>query len=154
MARLEKREILDVPPFWTKQERGQHLWCLLQDRGVDPSRFYTVEYFPYRHCWLLTQEKRVPEKKRSDQGPPSGQASESFYVRALAELRRTARSAFGAVAARSLHFARFGCKYELPAKPQEITPADLAQQLGGLGGNRPGVRFDNEGGWRAETVPD
>src|SRR5207244_4823842 len=57
------------------------------------------------------------------------------------ELRRTALSAFAVAAARSVHFARFGCPYQLPPKPQETTPADLTRLLGGPAEDEARIRF-------------
>jgi hypothetical protein len=154
MIRIEKRELSEVPSFWSKRERGHHLWRLLQDKGIDPSRLYTIDYFPHRQCWLLTQGHDPGLRPRCAGKLPTGAAAESFYVEATAELRRTARAGFATVAARSTHFARFGCKYELPPKPQETTPADLVQQLGGSLEDGEDIRFDTEGGWHAQPVEE
>jgi hypothetical protein len=122
---------------------------LLRDKGVDPGLLYTVEYFPYRQCWLLTQECEPGRQTRpAALAPPQGGLS--FYTQLSTELRRTALAAFAAAASRSAHFAHFGCKYQLPPKPQETTPADLVRSLGGRIDEEARVRFTTEGGWQAE----
>jgi hypothetical protein len=146
LARIEKRELSDVPPHWTEQERGQHLWRLLVDKGIDPGRLYSVQYYPERHCWLLSQETETASSRLPPRRSISGKEGELFYLQALAELRRTAKSAFGDQAARSSHFARNGCKYELPSTPQETSPRELARQLGGEA-REVHIRFTSEGGW-------
>jgi hypothetical protein len=47
-----------------------------------------------------------------------------------------------------MHFASHGRPYQLPPKPQELTPAKLADLLGGLPEGREDVYFTNEGGWQ------
>jgi hypothetical protein len=148
IARLEKQELGEIPSHWSMAEQGGHLWRLLGDKGLDPARLYTVEYFPHRQCWLLTQEIEAGLRTRSISMAPPSEASRLFYSQLSAELRRAAVAAFAAVAARSTHFARFGCPYQLPAKPQETTPAELLRTLGGPTEEPPQVRFTSEGGWR------
>jgi hypothetical protein len=65
-------------------------------------------------------------------------------------LRRTARAAHAALAARSPQFARHGCPYELPPQPEVVSPSQIVEQLDpGRGG--PTVRFDSEGRWRLDS---
>jgi hypothetical protein len=148
MARLERRELTEIPSHWSKEERGRYLWRLLRNKGVDPSRLFTAEYFPYRQCWLLTQEIEHGPQQRAIAPAPPGEASLLFYTQVSTELRRTALAAFAAAAARSPHFARFGCKYQLPPKPQETTAAELACLLGEPADQDGHIRFTSEGGWR------
>ncbi len=54
------------------------------------------------------------------------------------------------MAAHSSYFASNGGDYELPPKPQELTPTDLAGALGGAAKGFPAARFDSEGGWQAD----
>jgi hypothetical protein len=150
MARLEKRELAEIPSHWSAEEQGQYLWRLLRDKGVDPGLLYTVEYFPHRQCWLLTQEIEAGPQAHPVATAPPPDAGQSFYVQVSTELRRTALAAFAAHAARSVHFARFGCKYQLPPKPQETTPAELLRALGGPIDEATPIRFTGEGGWQAE----
>ena len=148
MARLEKRELAEIPSHWSKQERGEYLWRLLRDKGVDPGRLYTMEYFPHRQCWLLKQEIESGAQRLPIAPAPPRAAGQQFYLQLSTELRRAALAAFAAVASRSVHFARFGCDYQLPPKPQETTPADLVRLLGGLDEAEAPVRFTSEGGWQ------
>jgi hypothetical protein len=150
LARLEKRELAEIPSHWSKEEQGQYLWRLLQDKGVDPSLLYTVEYFPSRRCWLLTQECESGAHPRPVAAVPPHEAGQSFYTQVSTELQRTALAAFAAHTARSVHFAHFGRKYELPPKPQETTLADLVRSLGGPVDEQARIRFTSEGGWQAE----
>lgn len=143
VARVDRRELAEMSPAWTDRERGQFLRLLLRREGIDPGRLYRVEYFPLRRCWLLTQNAEP------DEAPAVG-SDEQFYAIIVAELRRTARLAWAALAAQSSHFAQSGCEYQLPPKPQELTTAGLADLLGGPGEGGPGVRFDSEGGWHTE----
>jgi hypothetical protein len=150
-ARLEKRELAEIPSHWSKEEQGSYLWRLLRDRGIDPGRLYTVEYFPYHQCWLVTQEaEREPCLRPVAAAPPSG-GGRPFYTQVSTELRRTALTAVAALAAHSDHFARFGCKYQLPPKPQETTPADLVRSLGGQTDKDVHAQFTSEGGWQAAS---
>ena len=145
VARIDRKELLDLPPQWTNQERGQYLRFLLRLKGVDPDRFYRIAYYPLPRCWLLTQEAEL------DQTPATaaGQAEELFYLQILDQFRWTARVACAALASQSTHFARFGCSYQLPPEPEEISPADLAKSLGGSGSeNKPAPFFTSEGGWK------
>ena len=150
VARLDKRELADMPSSWSSQERGEYLWLLLRFRGIDPNRLYRVEYFPLRNCWLLIQESAGAAISVAA-APPSGPTSAAFYQQLSAELSRSARSAFAMAAAHSLHFASVGCKYQLPPKPQEISPAELTNLLGGAV-PQSAVRFDSEGGWQMGSI--
>jgi hypothetical protein len=147
-ARLDKQELADLSAQGSDQERGRLLRRLLREKGIDPNRLYRVEYHPHRLCWLLTQETAP-----GGHSAP-GMADDLFYLQALTELRRTARTAFAAVAARSSHFANFGRPYQLPTEPepQPLAPRDLANLLGGT--NAPPARFDSEGGWEPELSPN
>jgi hypothetical protein len=140
-----------MPSHWSKAEQGQYLWRLLWDKGVDPGRLYTVEYFPHRQCWLLTQEVEAGVHSRPVAHAPPTEAGLRFYTQVSTELRRTALAAVAAVAGRSAHFARFGSHYELPPKPQETTPSDLVRLLGGQNEANARVRFTSEGGWQVES---
>jgi hypothetical protein len=152
VIRLEKRELAEIPPQASLVERGRRLWRLLCEKGIDPSRLYSVEYYPYRRCWLLTQEiERGPQRLPSAGAPPE-EASRMFSLQLSTELRRTALAAFAALAARSAQFARFGCDYQLPPKPQETTPAELARLLGGRIEADVQVHFTSEGGWEADPA--
>jgi hypothetical protein len=145
MARLEKHELASLPPHWTNRERGRHLRVLLQRKGIDPGRMYRLEYYPHRQCWLLTQE-----------GAPPGELAagkvddESLYLETLNELRRTALTAVTALAAHNRYLAQNGRPYQLPPKPEELTPADLAELLGGAPTGGDAVQFTGEGGWRGD----
>jgi hypothetical protein len=147
MARIDKRELADVPPHCTNRERGRHLRHLLQSKGIDASRLYKIEYFPHRRCWLLTQEEE-PERLAPGEMAPTPAADELFYLQAWAEFQRTLVAAHAALAARSPYLASLGGRYELPQKPREMTPADLVEQLGGSGKEEPRIHFDGEGGWQ------
>jgi hypothetical protein len=142
LARVEKQELGEFPASWTDAERGRQLQLLLQRRGIDPGRLFRVEYYPHRFCWLVIQEPMARSTAASEPQPSDA----PFYAQLLAEFRRSACSAYARAAAHSLQFARFGCKYELPPEPKEITPADLADQLGGPAAAT--ARFDPEGGWQ------
>jgi hypothetical protein len=148
VARVDKRELADMPASWTNCQRGRHLRALLRLKGIDPNRLYTVEYYPYRSCWVLIQMLE-PRLAMTTLAVPA-QEAEAFYLQAISEFRRAARLAFAAAAARSRHFAVFGCPYELPAKIQEITPADLRELIGSAGEEKASVRFNDEGGWQTE----
>ena len=147
VARLDKRELADMPASWSDCERGWHLRALLRLKGIDPHRLYSVEYYPYRSCWVLSQVS--PSLATAASAAPA-QEAEAFYLQAITEFRRTARLAFAAAAARSRHFAVFGCPYQLPLKSQEITPAELRNLIGDAGQAKGGVRFNDEGGWQTE----
>jgi hypothetical protein len=146
VARIDRPELTDLPPAWTDRDRGLYLRLLLQMKGIDPARFYRVAYYPLARCWLLTQE---PAPGPGDK-PAAVPRDDVFYRQVIDQFRWTARSACAALAAHSSQFALFGCKYQLPAKPQELTPADLVHQLGGPG-SKPGLYFTSEGGWRLRS---
>ena len=149
LARIERGELADPGPDVPLPERGRHLRRLLESKGIDPGRFYRVEYFPSRHCWLVTQDEEPPgaPARRATRGP---EADELFYVRAIADFQRVARAACAALAAHSMHFARFGrSKYELPEPERDVSLSDLVNLLGG-GDDQPPIHFDSEGRWREE----
>jgi hypothetical protein len=154
MARLERQELAEMPSHWSKEEQGRYLWRLLRNKGIDPDRLFALEYFPYRQCWLVTQETEHGPQRRPRAAAPPGKASLRFYVQVSTELRRTALAAFAAAASRSAHFARFGCAYQLPPKPQETTPADLVRLLGGPADQTAHIRFTTEGGWQSAPLED
>ena len=147
VARVDKSELSELPGHWTDRERGRYLRRLLRRKGIEPDRLYRVEYFPKHLCWVLTQEAE-PEEPVGRAAGCAAQSDAAFYLHALAEFRRTARAAFANLAAHSSHFAFFGCAYQLPERPQETTPAALAQQLGESLTPGSKIRFDGEGGWR------
>ena len=153
VARVDKAELSEMPAHWTDPERGRYLRRLLRRKGIDPDRLYTVEYFPKHLCWLLTQEVR-PAWPGAGAAAPPAQTDGGFYLQAATEFRRTARAAFARLAAHSSHFASFGCLYQLPEKPQETTPADLAKLLEGSAPKDTAVRFDAEGGWQIHPSPN
>lgn len=149
VARVNRPELLDLPPDWTDQECGQYLRLLLQLKGIDPNRFYYLSYHPDARCWLLTQ------KAEAGLSPPPGVAlaparlDELFYPHVMAQFRWAARTACAAQAAHSQHFARSGSRYQLPAAAHELSPGDFAKLLGGASaGAAPETHFDGEGGWR------
>jgi hypothetical protein len=145
VARIDRNELLDLPAPWTNQERGQYLRFLLRLKGIDPDRLYRLAYHPLPRCWLLTQEAE-PDRPPA---PAVAQAEEHFYLQAIAQFHWTARVACAALASQSTQFARFGCSYQLPPKPQEMSPDDLAKSLGGSGPvSKPAPFFTSEGGWR------
>jgi hypothetical protein len=148
VARINRHELSDLPPEWGNPERGRFFRRLLRCKGIDPDRYYQLTYHPLPGCWLLTQ---TADKHRvAGKAVASAQEEEQFYLHALAEFRYRARAACATLAAHSIHFARFGRPYKLPEKPEVLTPADLADQLGGpiACGGYP-LQFDNEGGWRS-----
>ncbi len=149
VARIDKCDLADLPAAWSEQERGRHLRLLFRQRGIDPHRLFRVEYYPHRQCWLLIQEGTpVP-------GPPAPrQPDRLFYRQVTAELRRAALTAFASQAARSMHFASHGQAYQLPPKAQELTPAKLADLLGGSQERPQDVHFTNEGGWQIKPSPN
>jgi hypothetical protein len=153
VVRLNKHELTEMPAPWSNRERGQYLRMLLRFKGIDPDRLYQVDYYPRRHCWLLTQETEANPTPPPSVSTPPGPGDEVFYVQAQAELRRAASTAFAALAAHSRHFASFGCDYRLPPRPQEVTPADLVHQMGAPDQRDAAVRFDSEGGWQAGPSP-
>jgi hypothetical protein len=143
VARLNKHELNDMPAHWTRRERGRHLRRLLRDKGIDSDHLYRVEYFPHRACWLFTQGVE-PEGSPVSTAPPSP-ADEAFYLQISQELRRTVLDAL------AFHRAQFGVKYQLPAKPQELSPSELVNLIGNAGERLFPVRFDGEGGWQVKT---
>jgi hypothetical protein len=147
VARVDKRELFDLPAAWTSRERGQYLRVLLSGKGIDPARLFRVEYHPRRHCWVLTQEE-PPPGRHAFIPADSGKADETLFAEAMTLFRRTAQAAFAALAAQDRHFACFGREYQLPPAPQETTPADLAKLLGGPSPEAPPVSFTSEGGWQ------
>lgn len=138
VTRIDRRDLADLPPEWTDQERGRHLRLLFQQRGIDPDRLFRLEYYPHRHCWVLIQDA----DPRADKLPPH-QPDRMFYRQVTAEFRRAALAALAA------HGPHFLGKFQLPPEPQELTPAKLIDLLGGPGGDAAPVRFTSEGGWRA-----
>lgn len=149
VARVNRPEWIDLPAHWTSADRGQYLRLLLQLKGIDPNRLYRIAYHPQARCWLLTQEAE-PEPAPGRADTPAIRA-EAFYRETLAQFRWVAHTACASLAARSLHFARFGCEYQLPPQAEEITPADLARWLGGPSstGGAP-ADFNSEGGWHGD----
>jgi hypothetical protein len=130
VARINRHEVTDLPAEWNNQERGQYLRMLFRLKGIEPDRFYRVTYHPLSRCWVMIQEAAWTSTLR-EETPGSAQTAEQFYLQVLTEFRWKARVACAALAAHSLHFACFGRAYQLPEKPQELTPADLVNQLGG-----------------------
>lgn len=149
VARINKDELTDLPAEWTNQERGQYLRFLLHLKGIDSRRLYRMEYYPRRRCWLLLQEVEPGRPLFPAAPPSSGKADELFFLQTWIEFRRTARVAWSVLAARSSHYARNGCDYQLPTPPQELSPADLASMLSGTPGAD--ASFDAEGGWFPKT---
>jgi hypothetical protein len=149
VARIDKSELFDLPAEWTDRERGQYLRLLLGFKGIDPDRFYHMAYYPLPRCWLLTQEPAPDRETETGYARDPEPAEERYYLQVIAQFRWTARVACSALAAQSRQFALFGCKYQLPPKPREMTPADLAQSLGGTGPEgKPLPFFTSEGGWQ------
>ena len=147
LARIERAELAGLGSDMPLPERGRFLRDLLQSKGIDPDRLYRVEYFPGHHCWLVTQDAGPPRAVAASRGPKT---DELFYVQAIAEFQRIARAACAAMAAHSMHFARFGRKYELPEPERELPLSDLVTLLGGSGDETPPAHFDSEGRWRPE----
>jgi hypothetical protein len=149
VARINKQQLSEIPLEWTNQERGRYLRLLFQLKGIDANRLFRVAYYPYPRCWLLTQEAEAGPIPKTRDRSPAGVADEVFYLQIMGELGWKARAACAALATNSFHFARYGCTYQLPAKPQEVTAADLVHQLGGpLSPPDSPLRFDGEGGWQ------
>jgi hypothetical protein len=147
VVRIDRPEMTDVPAPWTDQQRGQYLRRLLRLKGIDPDRFFRVAYYPLPRCWLVTQE--APPAPGGTAAP--ARSDEVFYRETIDQFRWPAHAACKALAAHSPHFARFGRKYELPPRPEEMTPADLASLLGGAPPAKgPPLAFNSEGGWRGE----
>jgi hypothetical protein len=150
VARLNKTELFDLPAAWTDRERGQYLRALLQFKGIDPDRLYRVAYHPLPRCWVLTQDGEPAGPREPRPAGSSAKADELFYLHAVGQFRWAARAACAALASQSTHFALFGCPYQLPATPQEVTPEELVRQLGDPGPRRkPPPSFDSEGGWQS-----
>lgn len=146
VARLDRGDLADLPTAWTDAERGRHLSGLLRTRGIDLARLYRAEYYVGHQCWLLTQE---PEPAA---GPAA--ADDALLFRDLIrELRRAAQGTWKALAGRSLHFAAHGRRYQLPPEAEPLTPAALAELLGGPV-EGPRVHFTSEGGWLAASPDD
>lgn len=145
IVRIDREELASLPPSWTDLERGQYLRILLGVKGIDCNRLYWVEYHPQHHCWLVSQQET---EEPAPEPVYFGHSADALCLQALAEFRRTARAAWAALAARSPELARHGGKYALPERPNEVTPADLMDLLGGPGDSDDPVQFDNEGGWR------
>src|SRR5918911_533444 len=114
VARVDKSELSAMPEGWTHRERGRHLRRLLERKGIAPDRLFAVEYFPKHQCWVLTQDA---EAAAPPGAAPPAQPEEVFYLQTVTEFRRPAGGAFASLAARSAHFASFGCDYQLPEKP-------------------------------------
>lgn len=150
IARINRRDLLGLESPGTNPDRGRKLRLLLQAAGIDADQIFRIEYFPYRHCWVLVQEAADPG---AAQAPRSGQADDLFYLEVMGQFRRAAQLACARSAAQSSHFARYGCAYQLPHPPEPISPADLAALLGGQG-LEPGVRFSSEGGWISKPSPN
>ncbi|HMC89571.1 MAG TPA: hypothetical protein VKI17_08480 [Gemmataceae bacterium] len=148
IARIDKNELADMPTAWSNRERGQYLRMLLSFRGINPDLLFQVEYYPYRCCWLLIQE--LDPDLRPPSRAPLAETAEAFYVHTMIELRRSARVAFAAAAAKSSHFACHGCAYQLPAKPQEASAFDPLKLVGSKSSSDFPVRFTAEGGWQSE----
>jgi hypothetical protein len=146
VARIDKGELTDMAAEWSYQERGLYLRFLLHGKGIDPQRLYRTEYYPDHRCWLLLQEETPATA--SEGGPLPARADERLYLQAMTEFRRAARAAWAAQAARSPHFARHGKHFQPPGPVQEMTPAELAQHLGGGDPPKHSVHFTTEGGWR------
>jgi hypothetical protein len=151
VARINRQELASLPAHWTDRERGQYVRLLLGIQGIDCGRLYWVEYHPRHHCWLVTQPEPLT-KAAPESGPLA--KDDALCLQILTEFRRTARLAWAALAARSPELARHGGKYELPDRPEELTPAGLVNQLGHSGPADAPVQFDAEGGWHEPTSPN
>jgi hypothetical protein len=148
LARIDRAELAGPGPDAPLPERGRHLRRLLQGKGIDPDRLYHVEYYPGHHCWLVTQEEAPPRRRPAR--PADEKADTLFFVQVMTELQGTARHAVRAWAAHSMHFARFGRKFELPGPARELPLSELVDLLGGPGDDTASVRFDSEGRWHDE----
>jgi hypothetical protein len=140
-----------MPAHWTDLERGQYLNLLLHLKGIDSNRLYWVEYHPQHHCWLVTQQNSGEGGSVTSEPSFFDHSAEKLCLQTLTEFRRTARLAWSALAARSPETARNGGKYQLPDKPEELTPADLVGLLHRPGEPKPAVQFDTEGGWQTPS---
>ncbi len=151
IVRIDRSEFADMPAGWTSTDRGQYLRMLLQLKGIDTARLYRVEYYPLRGCWVLTQEIEPPRKRdRERSGREDSDAA--FFLRAASEFRRSAVAAFAAQEGRSTHFAKNGAPYELPAKPQDLSAAELKDLLGKPAKPPKPAQFNPEGGWRGDPL--
>jgi hypothetical protein len=152
IARLDKQELADMPSHWTDLERGQYLSLLLHLKGIDCRRLYWVEYHPRHQCWVVSQQ---PEADGTYASEPAffDHAADQLCLQTLVEFRRTARLAWAALAARSPEFARHGSDYQLPEKPEELTPGELLSLLSDSDVEPPPAEFDGEGGWHVPS-PD
>jgi hypothetical protein len=148
VARIDRAELAVLGGDTPLPERGRRLWRLLRGKGIDPGRLYHVEYYPVHHCWLVTQDEGPPAERTPQ--PLTEKADLLFFVQVMTELQYVARSACRAMAAHSMHFARFGRKFQPPEPAKELPLADLVEQLGGPGDDTASVRFDSEGRWRSE----
>jgi hypothetical protein len=148
IARINGADLVDLPADWSTAEKGAYLRLLLRSKGIDANRWYRVEYFPERRCWLLIQERAAAPNSTA---PVADDAD--FFVQTYTILRRTARSAYAAAVARSMYFARHGRPYELPARPQQVSSTDVAAWLGPAEPARR-VRFDGEGCWSGDVSPN
>jgi hypothetical protein len=140
VARLDRREVASLPVQWTELEKGQQLRLLLWERGIDPNHLYWVTYHPPHKCWLFVQAGPEPATAAPS---PSVKGEDVFYRQLVAELRRSARLA-------CVTHGAYHVRYELPGPSVDVTPTDLAKQLGKLAKGHATVRFTSEGGWRAE----
>ena len=140
VARLDREELTALASLGSNRDRGRLLLRLLRLRGINPDRLYQVSYYPHRRCWLFTQELGP----RAAPPASASQGDEAFFAQLSMELRRTALAACAAPPPRDRPTAR--C--ELPPTPLEMTPADLAELIGGGGPSPSAVRFDSEGGWQ------
>ncbi|HJT78313.1 MAG TPA: hypothetical protein VJ739_14010, partial [Gemmataceae bacterium] len=134
VARINRGELSHLSPDLSLAERGRRLRRQLLHKGIDPDRLFRVEYYPNHHCWLLTQEGEPTHPRRPAAPASDGKADELYFVSIMAEFQLVARSACARAAAHSTHFARFGCRYQLPEPERELTVADLVEQLGGADG--------------------
>jgi hypothetical protein len=148
VARIDRQELAAMPVHWTRQQRGRYLRGLFLAKGIDPQRLYTITYYPHRTCWLLTQQPGEPGSQPPREAHAGKKADELFYAQVTTEFRRTALAANAAAGLHSAHFNCPGFKYQLPSKPQEVTPAALRALLGSPGEGDLPVRFDGEGGWQ------
>jgi hypothetical protein len=142
VARLDRHELIDLLGLSSDADRGRHLWRLLQERGIEPGRLYLAEYHSRRGCWVLSQQ--AEPNSPSPAAAPSGPAAAEFYTQTVAWLRWVARRAAAVPTAPSY---RLGT----PEGSHEMSPAELAELLGGPAPDAPGVRFDAEGGWQADV---
>jgi hypothetical protein len=149
VARIDRPELVGLGGDTPLPERGRRLRRLLRGKGIDPVRLYHLEYYPARHCWLITQEEGPPADQAE---PPLGDKADTrFYVRVMTEFQQVARSACRAMAAHSAHFARFGRTFQPPEPAKELSLSDLVDLLGGPGDDTASVHFDSEGRWRGES---